>query len=51
METLAAVLLLGLLFALFGAMHLWAGDPPTGGCDGSGHCGDCKSTCRKSRDA
>lgn len=38
---LIAVLGLGVLFALFGVMHLWTGDAPTGGCTGNGDCGDC----------
>ena len=45
LDWLPAVLLFGLLFAVFGVMHLWTGDAPTGSCDGSGNCGDCNGPC------
>ena len=44
---LIAVLGLGLLFALFGVMHLWTGDAPTGGCTGKGNCGQCDGPCEQ----
>ena len=47
---LTAILLLGLLFAVFGVMHLWTGDAPTGSCTGQGDCGDCHGPCPRHED-
>lgn len=32
---------LGLLFAIFAAMHLWRGDQNVTSCSGDGKCGEC----------
>ena len=47
MNYLVAILVLGLLFGVFAALHLWAGDARPGRCTGEGNCGDCHGQCPK----
>ena len=44
METVLAILGLGLLFGLFAAMHLWRCDASATSCSGDGKCGQCPGT-------